>query len=621
MLKILGFIFRFSSSWLLAEAGGGGGSNESFSGNRDPIDPRLPAPAKISKARPVPGSVTHSSNTNGILTSDKIQVVSNEDGSYNVIKNGNDFGKVTEGTNNYLETSTTNLVSNLYKYPDGSYMLHGTWSERKPNGSLSIDNLFVGDVGVFVDSTEYKGSISQLTGTATYEDNVKFTKYNTNSNYYRSLCGTSCEGFSLYEATTETEAKRLIDIHKRYNDGFAIGNTLEGNMILKADFEDTNSLGYVSGEINNFKDKQIVSYESIGTSNNPNYALTFDTVNLPGKLNLDRLSIGSTHNGFFDGDLNGYINSRRYNGKWGGQFYSYDANYTHPTNIAGTLAASSGNFNIIAPWFISNSEISTLLLPIHFKPPQENNPKIGLQPGPRETTPITEPGPGITPPTTAPSPGVTPPMDVPGTTGYGGSINGFDYWLERGPLVNTSRSIYRQRDYSYIDPYESYNSYHAVDCAHSVCPHLFNLQVEYKNENGAKWYYNHNNDKGEITSDIRVLARFAVNHDEHILEPSHMTIYVENVSDTSNLPGILLRDTVIPIRDTDIRSNGRFFRYISPDDTINGSELQVEGSFLTNSNSYNVFPNFVAGEVWYRDKTESLSVDGVFVTEKDNRFR
>lgn len=424
--KVKNPLIYFPLLFVLASCGGGGGGGNVSSSEPPvpPIDPSLPAPSKISQARPTPGSVTHSSNTDGILTSDKIQVSSNEDGSYNVVKNNNNFGKVSEGTNNYLETSTSNLVSNLHKYPDGSYMLYGTWSERKANGSLSIDNLFVGDVGVFVDGTEYEGSISQLTGTATYEDNVKFTKYNTNSNYYRSLCGTSCEGFQLYQATTETEAKRVIDIHKRYNDGFAIGDTLEGNMILEADFGDNNSLGYIEGEISNFTDKQIVSYENIGSSNNPNYALTFDTVNLPGKLNLGRLSIGASHSGFFDGDLQGSINSRNYRGKWGGQFYSYDSNYDHPTNIAGTLAASSGDFNIIAPWFISNNEISASLLPIHFRPPQEDNPRIGLVPDPDSDVPTSAPAPtpggeaviAVPTPTPAPTPEpvpVTPPTTVP----------------------------------------------------------------------------------------------------------------------------------------------------------------------------------------------------------------
>lgn len=540
-------------------------------------------------------------------------------------------------------------MSNLHKYPDGSYMLYGTWSERKPDGSLSIDNLFVGDVGVFVDGTEYKDSISQLTGTATYEDNVKFTKYNTNSNYYRSLCGTSCEGFSLYEATTETEAKRLIDIHKRYNDGFAIGDTLEGNMILKADFEDTNSLGYVSGEINNFKDKQIVSYENIGTSNNPNYALTFDTVNLPGKLNLDRLAIGSTHSGFFDGNLNGNINSRRYNGKWGGQFYSYDANYTHPTNIAGTLAASSGNFNIIAPWFISNNEISTSLLPIHFRPPQENNPKIGLQPGPGVTSPTTAPGPGVTPPTdlgvtpVAVEEYVTPVPRLPGTgpgflpsyDTYYNSINGFNYTLviaSHGVIPNEN-SIYQQNDIftgprfyptkGHIDRFNNYNT-------------LNSYSVEYKMIDGAKYTIRRiiTTDRrvanppdedyldfyGEYSGDVSFRANYKET-DRLSLIRMNLGIRVKNPNDNNEFSGFIPGEGIKISGNPSTMPTTLHAYTIIDDNTGNDEDNGFIVSF-SNDGTKNEFPNYVAGEFWIRDKRYPedfvTEIDGVFVGEKQS---
>ena len=346
---------------ILTACGGGRETNQAI-GPR--IDPSLPAPARISQARPIPGSVSQSSNTNNGVTTDRIEVIPNvvprpwpwswqEDGSYSIVKNNKSLGRVTK-EDNFLETPTTALKADLIQYSDGDYFIYGVWSERKDGGSLSIDNLFEGDVGVFVDgSNEYKGSISSLTGTATYySDHVEFTKYNTNSNYYRDMCGVSCVGFSLHGANTELEARRLIDLHKQYNDGFAIGDTLTGSMNLKVDFDNNNELGHIEGTIDNFTDEKIVSVRYNGAGVNPDYALTFQTVDLPGSLKLERSTFGESHSGFFDGNLSGNINGRNYSGKWGGQFYDYYGdNLDQPTHIAGTLAASSGDFNILAPWF------------------------------------------------------------------------------------------------------------------------------------------------------------------------------------------------------------------------------------------------------------------------------
>ena len=372
---------------ILTACGGGRETNQAI-GPR--IDPSLPAPARISQARPIPGSVSQSSNTNNGVTTDRIEVIPNvvprpwpwswqEDGSYSIVKNNKSLGRVTK-EDNFLETPTTALKADLIQYSDGDYFIYGVWSERKDGGSLSIDNLFEGDVGVFVDgSNEYEGSIYSLTGTATYSDNVEFTKYNTNSNYYRDMCGVSCVGFSLHGANTELEARRLIDLHKQYNDGFAIGDTLTGSMNLKVDFDNNNSLGHIEGTIDNFTDEKIVSVRYNGAGVNPDYALTFQTVDLPGSLRLERSTLGESHSGFFDGNLSGNINGRNYSGKWGGQFYDYyGTNFDHPTHIAGTLAASSGDFNIIAPWFVTHDGQTPTALPIYFRQPQEDNPQIGL---------------------------------------------------------------------------------------------------------------------------------------------------------------------------------------------------------------------------------------------------
>ena len=465
-------------------------------------------------------------------------------------------------------------------------MLYGTWSERKPNGSLSIDNLFVGDVGVFVDGTEYKGSISQLTGTATYEGNVKFTKYNTNSNYYRSLCGTSCEGFSLYQATTETEAKRLVDIHKRYNDGFALGDTLEGNMILKADFEDTNSLGYVSGEINNFKDKQIVSYENIGTSNNPNYALTFDTVNLPGKLNLDRLSIGSTHSGFFDGNLQGNINRKNYSGRWGGQFYSYDSN-DYPTHIAGTLAASSGNFNIIAPWFISNKEKSASLLPIHFRPPQEDNPGIGLIPSPN--------------PTPTPSPDDPIHELAYSEYTYYGSINGFNYKLNVDS-INSTVDFPNNKYFpgSYDTGYNIIPDFRNTGCL-GYCPSRIN--AKYSSDDGFIGYYKvtkigQNSYKpedflkdveGKFTTSVDINLRLKIGENGYIPESLSIDLGSKKINNLE-----LIREnygiSITPKFGEDFYQ-GRFYKN---NGNFGDFGTQVRGGF-SNDGTKSDFPSYVGG--------------------------
>ena len=372
---------------ILTACGGGRETNQAI-GPR--IDPSLPAPARISQARPIPGSVSQSSNTNNGVTTDRIEVIPNVvprpwpwswqgDGSYSIVKNNKSLGRVNK-EDNFLETPTTALKANLIDFNDEDYFIYGVWSERKDGGSLSIDNLFEGDVGVFVDgSNEYEGSISSLTGTATYSDNVEFTKYNTNSNYYRDMCGVSCVGFSLHGANTELEARRLIDLHKQYNDGFAIGDTLKGSMNLKVDFDNNNELGHIEGTIDNFTDEKIVSVRYNGAGVNPDYALTFQTVDLPGSLKLERSTFGESHSGFFDGNLSGNINGRNYSGKWGGQFYDYYGdNFDHPTHIAGTLAATSGDFNILAPWFLTVSIKTSPNPPILTTavPPEDNPPAV-----------------------------------------------------------------------------------------------------------------------------------------------------------------------------------------------------------------------------------------------------
>lgn len=376
---------------LLASCGGGSGGStgpvSGGSGGSDPLPPSGPAPARISQARPRPGSVTQSSDTENGITTDKIQIIPGQNGNFSLMNNNKLMVEDNRGLlkyhpyssvawsgikerryrNNYVyDWGSQNNDRSVYGKIDNnitsfgvdmktqyrgrtenSYLALRWWAERKPGGSLSLEGLFEGDLGVFVDgSDEYTDSISPLTGTAYYYGSIKLLKYNTNSDYYRDMCGTSCTGFRVHGADTEAEARHLIDSHNKYNDGLAFGEEMYGDINLTADFGDGNSLGHIEGVINEIESSKISGITRQSTSSGTTYALDFHRVTLPGSLNLERATIGETNSGFFDGTVSGELNGRDYTGKWGGQFYGIN----YPNTVAGTMAASSGDFHLMAPW-------------------------------------------------------------------------------------------------------------------------------------------------------------------------------------------------------------------------------------------------------------------------------
>lgn len=117
---------------LLASCGGGGGESNITMGDKGrstpPLPPSAPAPARISRATPRPGSVTQSSNTKNGITTDKIQIVTNDpvNGSLRLMKNNKlmiDYGVIK----NYEFGGTRKIGDNYYStYPyDGFPNLEG----------------------------------------------------------------------------------------------------------------------------------------------------------------------------------------------------------------------------------------------------------------------------------------------------------------------------------------------------------------------------------------------------------------------------------------------------------------------------------------------------------------
>ena len=269
---------------LLASCGGGsGGSGGGGSGGSDPLPPSGPAAARISQARPRPGSVTQSSNTENGITTDKIQIVPHQNGNFSLMNNNKLIGEHNSGGFKYypyaqFDDSSENRRRYFNSYytlldvigdsnikigeialkrgyrgrTENSYLALGWWAERRSGSSLSIEGLFEGDFGIFVDgSDKYTGPISAQIGTAYYNGVIEIELFSTNSNFYREFENIFDE--STESHNTEAGARQLIDLYNKYNDGLGFGGIMHGKISLVADFDDSNSLGHIEGVINDIE--------------------------------------------------------------------------------------------------------------------------------------------------------------------------------------------------------------------------------------------------------------------------------------------------------------------------------------------------------------------------------
>ena len=166
--------------------------------------------------------------------------------------------------------------------PDTDYLAGGVWLYVPDTASSTDDYEF----GVFADGSDpfTQSNIMALTGGATYR-------------------GDAVGVYSEKGASSTT-----------------IGN-FDGDVRLTADFGAADSLGTISGVIDNFE---------------------VDGEASAGSLTLGEAAIGSANSGFFKGAVTGSDDSRTYAGKWGGQFFGNGAASTdHPGSVAGTFGGTS----------------------------------------------------------------------------------------------------------------------------------------------------------------------------------------------------------------------------------------------------------------------------------------
>ena len=433
---------------LLASCGGGGESNSLISGNPGsgvpPLPPSAPAPAKISRATPRPGSVTQSSNTKNGITTDKIQLVRNDSGPHNfrLIKNNklmieyenmldfygqrdydypydhpaynsphgdpeplkgdkennfwNDYyydvgyGTHTIGpdresrkegrenasfiskdvlTGNGRTVSYVKIDNNLsvlevypkkgYNLPDvpqtatPDFLMLGWWAERNP-GTLSKTGIYDGELGAFVVSSgEYPGTVKNLTGTARYKGPIKLLGYSSNLDFaIEQLRSSPTAGSRLSLEEVYSFIRNMYDVGQGHGHrlGYNTGD-MYGDIELNVNFGDSSSLGYIEGKIKDIESNK-PDYSTFYTSGvYPIYGVDTNLVKIPGSLTLEKTAIGDLNSGFFKGNVSGNLGGRNYTGKWGGQFYpNGDTSTVEGVTVGGTMAASSGDFHIIAPW-------------------------------------------------------------------------------------------------------------------------------------------------------------------------------------------------------------------------------------------------------------------------------
>ena len=201
------------------------------------------------------------------------------------------------------------------------FLTLGTWLtsnyDYKEAVGKEISDIF--NIATYVVGGDpFRNNMSSIIGTATYSGSVH--GYIVKPNF---IAGSGSPNYDLNDP-----------IHNSVNDSRDVSsNYLFARISLMADFDNQNSLGSISGYVDNFT--------TVKRRNS-----------LSGRLNLERSDIGNSHSGFFDGNVSGTVNGLNYEGKWGGQFYGNDETDGKPGTVAGTAAAATndGNLAIYFPW-------------------------------------------------------------------------------------------------------------------------------------------------------------------------------------------------------------------------------------------------------------------------------
>lgn len=256
-------------------------------------------PAEAARMSPRSGSVTQSSNGDGV-TADSVSV-SVAGGTVTVTKNGNLLGAATLGlTSEEIKSLFDisldgNALKFLYFHTaslGGTYdkfAAWGSWLEVPLNADVAPT------VGAFADSNSYfpQAELRGVTGKADYR-------------------GTA-SGLYLKRGDGESPTVRVLDVY-----GFR----------LTADFGDALTLGTIGGTLS-------ARRNGVGDIT----------------LTLGDARIGSGKSGFFTGDTTGGIGGSALSGKWGGQFLSYPNRRFgfRPDGVIGTFggATADGSESII----------------------------------------------------------------------------------------------------------------------------------------------------------------------------------------------------------------------------------------------------------------------------------
>ena len=303
---------------------------------------------RTSQARPKPGSVTQSSNTENGITTDSVSIQNNTNNivlsnttrwSTTIPKRSSDLFPFLDSADKrgfpfWVPYNSEDITlefreefSLVFMFNDGrtgsfntvgsiretDYLTLGTWAKTaNTGGNSNATSADIEEIGLYVTGGNvFSNNIQNLTGNATYSGPViaLIVPHNV-------------------PLTSSIDGGR---------------DTLFGNINLTANFEDVDSLGTISGYMNDFR-----HYEEIDLGNGFRRG-TGEVLNYPGSLILEQVNIGNNHGGFFDGNVSGNLNGRDYQGKWGGQFYGTGRT---PNTVAGTAAATStdGSATIYVPW-------------------------------------------------------------------------------------------------------------------------------------------------------------------------------------------------------------------------------------------------------------------------------
>ena len=264
--------------------------------------------ARAAQAQPNPGSVTQSSNVDSNnTTTDQVEVTAEHGTGVPrfSLRNGSEWSlgmnegnplQISDAPSPWKGVSLRERINAGVLYIDVYTDI--TAPETQQGGGPDTDYL-VGGIWLFVP------------GDASSVADYAFGAFSDGSDPFRQNNLTALQGTARYEGNA-------IGVATDTTDEVPV-NTIGGDVVLTADFGGAGALGTIGGSITNL----------------------YDDEPLTGSLNLGAANIGSSHNGFFIGEVSGSVESRSYTGNWSGQFFGNGESGGMPGSVAGTLSGGS----------------------------------------------------------------------------------------------------------------------------------------------------------------------------------------------------------------------------------------------------------------------------------------